>query len=200
MERDVGREGGRVTCSAVPFPFCQQVCALLMTMPWRSLLMLRSSSPLFFPLLLCLSPGHDLLLSQLWSSLITYWWLLTIMNTSPFSFSSFSLLQKPNGEPVKSAHLHRAWTGAKLFPWLWKWAQLVPFPSALPSSASLSHFSSSVSLAAPAGQGSDYSAIVSSTIPLFLNWAELMIDFSKLLKFIHFTPSWRKIVLTFDLY
>lgn len=171
-----------------------------MTMPWRSLLMLRSSSPLFFPLLLCLSPGHDLLLSQLWSSLITYWWLLTIMNTSPFSFSSFSLLQKPNGEPVKSAHLHRAWTGAKLFPWLWKWAQLVPFPSALPSSASLSHFSSSVSLAAPAGQGSDYSAIVSSTIPLFLNWAELMIDFSKLLKFIHFTPSWRKIALTFDLY
>lgn len=199
MERDVGREGGRVTCSAVPF-LSAGLCS-----PDDDALKESAHAPLlftsFFPLLLCLSPGHDLLLSQLWSSLITYWWLLTIMNTSPpFSFSSFSLLQKPNGEPVKSAHLHRAWTGAKLFPWLWKWAQLVPFPSALPSSASLSHFSSSVSLAAPAGQGSDYSAIVSSTIPLFLNWAELMIDFSKLLKSIHFTPSWREIALTFDLY
>lgn len=60
-----------------------------------------------------------------------------LWHATPFSFSlsfclfsSLSLLaflfQKPNGESVKSAHLHRAWSGAKLFPWLWKWAELLP--------------------------------------------------------------------------
>ena len=173
-----GREGGR----DVNLPGCfLSVSRSVLLMPWRSLLMLRSSSPLFFfpLLLLCLSPGLDLLLSQLWSSLITYWWLLTTQILLLLSLSLlFSLLQKPNGEPVKSAHLHRAWTGAKLFPWLWKWAQLVPFPSALPSSTSLSHFSSSVCWA---GQGSDYSAIVSPTFPpLFWieqNWWLISVNF-----------------------
>lgn len=63
MERDVGREGGRVTCSAVPFlsaGLCSPDDDAL-----KESAHLRSSSPLFFPLLLCLSPGHDLLLSQL---------------------------------------------------------------------------------------------------------------------------------------
>lgn len=41
-----------------------------------------------------------------------------IIHTSSFlpPFFLFSLLQKPNGESVKIAHLHRARTRAKLFP------------------------------------------------------------------------------------
>lgn len=44
------------------------------------------------------------------------------------SSSSVFFFQKPNGESFKSAHLHRAWSGAKLFPRLWKWAELLPGP------------------------------------------------------------------------
>lgn len=44
---------------------------------------------------------------------------------SELLFSSFSIFQEPNGKSFKSSHLHRAWSGAKFFPWLWKWAKLL---------------------------------------------------------------------------